>query len=393
MSIGFREGRQLCLFEDPRAAARLDQMLWYRSFDRRARSLHRLCPYEHRLPPALVQGLIELYSKPGDRILDPFCGSGGVLLEAALAGRQAYGADLNPYAYQVTRAKLEAPSSQRLAAQQAIDLLNQLSYPLPAVDLTGIPPSVQDFFHPATLQETIAAFQVFQAANQPFLTACLMGIVHHLGPEALSYPTQEEAPFLRRSTYPPEHFPYLYCYRDVRSRLLTKLAQVYRHHGLPADWATRQYRVWQGDARQIDLPDRSVDAIIASPPHRGAFDYVRNHRLRLWFLGYPHWQDLHQALICRNQAYPEQMTACLQEMGRVLKPGANCVLVVKDRARPERPPALAQELADIATGRTQHLTVETIYHYPVERPRSPNHKPKGDRRGLPLLSILVLRRN
>jgi len=393
VSIGFREGRQLCLFEDPKAAACLDQMLWYRSFERQVSSLHRLCPYEHRLPPALVQGLIEIYSKPGDRVLDPFCGSGGVLLEALLAGRQVYGSDLNPYAYWITRAKLETPSSQRLAAQQAIDLLNQLPHVLPTIGLTEVPPFVQDFFHPATLQETIAAFQVFQTANQAFLMACLVGILHHLGPEALSYPTQQEAPFLRRSTYPPEQFPHLYCYRDVRSRLLTKLAQAYRHHGLPTDWATRQYRVWQGDARQIDLPDRSVDAIISSPPHRGAFDYVRNHRLRLWFLGYPHWQALHQALICRNQAYPEQMATCLQEMGRVLKPGANCVLVVKDGARPGQSPCLAQQLADIAIGSTQQFIVETIYHYPVARSRCSKHKPSSDRRALPLISIVVMRRN
>ena len=37
-------------------------------------------------------------SQPGDLVLDPFCGSGTVLLESLLAGREALGIDSNPLA-------------------------------------------------------------------------------------------------------------------------------------------------------------------------------------------------------------------------------------------------------------------------------------------------------
>jgi tRNA (guanine10-N2)-dimethyltransferase len=47
------------------------------------------------LPPKLAQMMINLAAaKPGARVLDPFCGTGVVLQEAALLGFEAYGSDI-----------------------------------------------------------------------------------------------------------------------------------------------------------------------------------------------------------------------------------------------------------------------------------------------------------
>jgi hypothetical protein len=47
----------------------------------------------------------ELSSK-GDKVLDPFSGSGTVLLEALLAGRSPIGADSNPLARLISKVKM-----------------------------------------------------------------------------------------------------------------------------------------------------------------------------------------------------------------------------------------------------------------------------------------------
>jgi len=66
---------------------------------------HGLHPYPARMIPQIARRLIEKYSSKNDIILDPFCGSGGVLVEATLLGRDSFGIDINPLACLLARVK------------------------------------------------------------------------------------------------------------------------------------------------------------------------------------------------------------------------------------------------------------------------------------------------
>lgn len=54
--------------------------------------------YHTKVPPEAIQPFIEHFTKPGDVVLDPFCGSGMTGIAAALSGRQAILNDLSPAA-------------------------------------------------------------------------------------------------------------------------------------------------------------------------------------------------------------------------------------------------------------------------------------------------------
>ena len=54
--------------------------------------------YHTKVPPEAIQPFIEHFTKPGDVVLDPFCGSGMTGVAAALAGRQAIVSDLSTVA-------------------------------------------------------------------------------------------------------------------------------------------------------------------------------------------------------------------------------------------------------------------------------------------------------
>lgn len=56
-------------------------------------------------PIAFVRDAVRTYSKPGDGILDPFCGRGTVPFVAAASGRHAVGIDINPVAWVFAAAK------------------------------------------------------------------------------------------------------------------------------------------------------------------------------------------------------------------------------------------------------------------------------------------------
>jgi site-specific DNA-methyltransferase (cytosine-N4-specific) len=67
--------------------------------------VHGIHPYPARMIPQIANRLIREQSASGQTVLDPFCGSGGVLTEALLLGRNAVGVDINPLAALIARVK------------------------------------------------------------------------------------------------------------------------------------------------------------------------------------------------------------------------------------------------------------------------------------------------
>ena len=67
---------------------------------------HGLHNYPARMIPQIAKRLLLLYSKKNDRILDPFMGSGTVILESTLNFRYSSGIDLNPLATLLTKVKV-----------------------------------------------------------------------------------------------------------------------------------------------------------------------------------------------------------------------------------------------------------------------------------------------
>lgn len=357
-----REARQLYLFDETELVTHLDARLWSGSFNARESTLQQLAPYVGKMKSGMARVLVTLYSKPGDIVLDPFCGSGVVPLESVLAGRRAWANDLSPYAYVVTRGKLETPASQSEALKRAELLIKDIRQVRKSIDLEVVPEWVRSFFHPDTLQEVLAAFQILKEREDFFLLACLLGILQHVRPGFLSFPASHLVPYLRKSKYPMEQFPTMYAYRDLGSRLLAKVTRAYRRPMLPVSWEHREYRIWQVNSMFLPIEDQAIDTIISSPPYFGALDYARDNRLRLWFLGCEDWKALDRSLTANRKVYVPQMSACLAEMYRILKPLGYCILVLGDVERDGSSHRTAEILADLALDITHGgLIAETIF--------------------------------
>lgn len=339
---------QTAVFTALESPVKLDNRLWHGSFNARESSLHQLSPYVGKLKSGMVRVLLQAYSKPGDIVLDPFCGSGVVPLEAALAGREAWANDLSVYAYTLTRAKLEAPAEPGEALKRARQLLAKVDKKAPKADVSHVPEWIREFYHPQTMREIVVAFDELTKSEDYFLTGCLLGIMHHVRPGFLSYPASHLVPYLRKSKYPQDEFPKMYEYRDLRSRLLAKVERAFKRTHFPDDWADRGYQVFNENSMALPIDDQSVDSIISSPPYFGALDYARDNRLRLWFLGCPDWKELDNSLTASRKVYLPQMSVCLQEMYRILKRRSYCVLVLGDVERDGELKRTAEILSDLA---------------------------------------------
>ncbi len=59
---------------------------------------YRAHMYHTKVPPEAIEPYIEHYTRPGDTVLDPFCGSGMTGVAALKSGRRALLSDLSPFA-------------------------------------------------------------------------------------------------------------------------------------------------------------------------------------------------------------------------------------------------------------------------------------------------------
>jgi site-specific DNA-methyltransferase (adenine-specific) len=71
--------------------------------------------YPTQKPVLLLDRIVQLASDPGDRVLDPFCGSGTTIVAAHSLGRSAYGIDLSADAIDLTRRRLATGTITRSA--------------------------------------------------------------------------------------------------------------------------------------------------------------------------------------------------------------------------------------------------------------------------------------
>jgi SAM-dependent methyltransferase len=366
----------------------LDPNLWKGCFNARESGMQQLAPYVGKMKSGMARVLISAYSEEGDTVLDPFCGSGTVLYEALALGRRAIGNDLNPYAYVISKGKLSAPPSEYEAIKLTRYYLDIAEAQKSSVDLEVVPEWVRQFFHPETLRETLALWRILRDEEEYFLQAGVLGILHHVRPGFLSYPASHLVPYLRTKKYPPEQFPHMYVYRDVRSRLLAKVKRAYRRY-LPHD-LTLTWEILQQNARKLSLPDECIDLILSSPPYFGALDYARDNRLRLWFLGVEDYRELESQLTSNDGVYVPQMTQVVSEMYRLLKPGNPAVLVLGDYQRNGRKTDSAETIARIAGHQFgEQFSVEEMIDDPIPDERRSRRRTRTTLRE----RILVLRKH
>lgn len=274
------------------------------------RLTHLLHPYPAKLLVHIPYLLLtnDLLSRPGDLVLDPFCGSGTVLLEAQVALRRAYGADANPLARLITRVKTTPLHSDLLhhsLARLLQDIPSDPSGPEPDVVNIG------HWFYPSTIRQLRCLREAILDIEHPGVRDFLLisfsvcaRKVSRANPR-LSVPVR-----LRPGQYPLRH-----PLRDKHDALLRRLphirvrtlferiaaANIDRLAKLspasPASPATPLAQVICADARHLHhqyppkgqpsapLADESVQLIITSPPYPGAQKYIRSSSLSLGWLG------------------------------------------------------------------------------------------------------------
>ena len=143
----FRTGtrKSWCAIEGHEAVPIFTNEFWT-SKQRAACSLHEIS-YRACFKPQLPRFFIEMLTKPGEIVYDPFMGRGTTLLEAALLGRRTAGCDINPLSQMLLAPRLAPPELSEVQ-----DALGKIDWNQPC----EIPSDFLAFYHPDTLRELCA---------------------------------------------------------------------------------------------------------------------------------------------------------------------------------------------------------------------------------------------
>ena len=307
--------------------------------DRNGRT-HGFHPYPAKFIPHIPRELIANYARPGDVILDPMCGSGTVLVEAAISGHRALGVDVNPVAVLVSRAKTarltpaERGSLLKVAAQLGADGLrlekngNAFEREEGEADI----PSFRNrelWFQGQVLRELAHARRLINGIGGEE-ARCVALCAFSAMVVAVSNQESET-----RWCSKPKKVRAGQALSGIASKLEHFVGRLREFEALcPAE-----VRVYQADARALPLAPEEAGVVITSPPYANSHDYYLYNKLRLFWLGHDVCRVQDAEIGSRNRhsdrkegvdVYVGDMKGVLSEVRRVLKRSGIAVFVVAD---------------------------------------------------------------
>jgi SAM-dependent methyltransferase len=302
-----------------------------------ARALtHGFHSYAGRMHPTIARGGVAAFSAAGELVVDPFCGSGTVLVEAMAAGRRAVGVDASPLGVAIARTRttlLGADGRARLEAE-AKAIAEQAGEQARKRRRPELPPWSQGElrrFHPHVLFELLSLRALVLAKPNDdvghALRMCLSSLL---------------VKFMKAGPEAPRDGEDKRIARGMPSRMLAdRAAELSR--GLAAlegrtPPGTEAPRIVLGDARKLEgVAAGAATLVLSSPPYAGTYDYAALHDVRFTWLELPRGRFRDAQLGAREggsgvdaRAWREAQRQWVGEIARVLRPGGHALLVVGD---------------------------------------------------------------
>lgn len=348
-------------YSDP--LERLKEMDWDYAGDQSDSRFSPLHFYPGRLISQIPAALIGSLSKPGDRILDPYSGSGTTVLEAQRLGRSALGIDINPVATLIGQAKSLSVSATRLRCILETHLRCILDERLSSgtnwnPERYSVPETVQGvkWYHTTTLFELSVLWNYIQRRS---------GIIKHVLEFCFSS-------ILVSACSENRHWGYICDNTRPLSMKYENAFALFENaiEGLCLAYEERDRRLGKtvhfpsrvqfkcGDAAHIlkDYQKEFFDLVVCSPPYFGVVDYVKSQRLTLEWFGrdiqcFRQMETGARSKRHRLKAFDEYVSdvrAVFTEVARVLRKGSYCCVVLgQSGKRRETIPQLIEVLVDV----------------------------------------------
>lgn len=236
----------------------------------------------HKYPAKMIMKIpsvvIPCLSKAQDVVLDPFCGSGTVLLEAKLKNRNSIGLDINPLAVLISRVKTK-PLNKRILSR----FRNHFNIVLERkmIEKEGMPdlPNREYWFSRSAERQLVAILhEIKKIKNKDyydFFMLCFSACIRYASradPEIIPpVISKKMRKILKRRRLAVKKYFLNVVDKNIK-RVLT----------LPKNNFSN-VKVSTEDARNMKIPNESVDLVLTSPPYISAQKYPRSLKLELFW--------------------------------------------------------------------------------------------------------------
>ena len=261
----------------------------------------------HTYPAKLLTNIPYYFLKTEDLcpkngvVVDPFCGTGTVLLEALLSGRNALGADANPIAGLITKVKTRYLPKAKLMSVLSAVVKRAKSFRRKVEHSQA----VASWYSPSSLRQLsnlqLAISEIEDKHRKSFFELCFSSAARKVSyaDPSISVPVH----------WNPERFKDNPSRKKEVERKLRALQTVNVYEKFESICKTNIDRletlrnkirkglriaIVSNDARQLGLPDDCVDLILTSPPYAGAQKYIRASWLNLYWLKLAKLEDMRE---------------------------------------------------------------------------------------------------
>ena len=308
------------------------------------RLTHNVHRYSGKFIPQIAERAISLLTRPGELVVDPYCGSGTTLLEAALLERRTVGVDLNPLAVLIARVK-----TTPIAEAALNGLVSRLGEALSMRGEQGSLPLFQEsseeaacaldrdprlhhewyrkWFQPHVLRDLVAIdlaiHDVDGQALRDVARVAFSNILRRCSNAHSGYPN---VMFDRKSPIKASPIPAFLKTLNRNAEMVASLSNV------QASWSDME--VLLGNAAALQIDDDTVDAVISHPPYIGSIPYAEYGALSLQWLGADFKRLDRELTGGRRQSkdvvrrFEDAYGQMLRETQRVLRPGRHAFLMV-----------------------------------------------------------------
>lgn len=291
--------------------------------------MHSIYSYHAKFTPEIPKKFIKQYSEVDQTVLDPFCGCGTTLLEGLKLKRNVIGIDLSPIGILCSKVKTSEYDIEKIKSyEKQILSIDPKKKAIPNF------PNKEIWYNESVLNSlgsiNYNINNIDEEKYRNLFKLILLSILNNCSRKRKTW----NLGYLADNVLPDQD-----RIVDVVKLYKSKIHQLYKREDFLNN-LKNSVRCIESDVRNVDDVNE-VDLVVTSPPYPFAVDFIRYHRLALYWLEKPVEELSQQEVGARNKRsrknalndFFEQMEEVYIHIMNMVKSGGHWCMTIGDTTR------------------------------------------------------------